>query len=177
MVLVHSFAAHFTHGSQLSLLIAPFEQIHSAIRRLLKTQIILDLVSVRWRFTSHELEECSPNGCTNEFDERSPRIALFPFSPLLQISNHFHPPTTCLSSQVYMFRWLSVRLWVGAMANGIENRGVLRRLQRQNLRSLDGHRAYYNHYVDSAHHGRKTIPLLDQIYGEAFNQEHENEEE
>jgi uncharacterized protein (DUF1810 family) len=55
------------------------------------------------------------------------------------------------------------------MANGIENRGVLRRLQRQNLRSLDGHRAYYSHHVHSAHHARETIPLLDQIYGKSID--------
>jgi hypothetical protein len=79
---------------------------YSTIRRLLRTQFIPDLVSIMWRFTSPEIEEWRPNGCPNEFDERSAPIPTFPFSALLQISNHFRPLIVCPSSQVYMFRWL-----------------------------------------------------------------------
>jgi hypothetical protein len=105
------------------------------------------------------------------------RSPCFRFSPLLQISNHVHLLMARLSSQVDMFSWLYCPIMVGAMANGIENRRALTGLQRQNLRSLDAHRAYHSHQVDSAYHTRETIPLLDQIYEKSVGQEHEKEKE
>jgi hypothetical protein len=85
--------ADFTSDSQLSLLIGPFEQARSAIRRLLGNEITLDLVSVRWRFTYDEIENRRCNGCAEEHDERREPIRLgfaFRRSSEFQIIYHRH---------------------------------------------------------------------------------------
>jgi hypothetical protein len=67
-MVVPSFAANFSYGSQPSLLITPFEQTHSAFDRLLRNQATLDLVSVRWRSNGRDIEDRRRNGCAEELD-------------------------------------------------------------------------------------------------------------